>query len=157
MVNFSKNAKAGQIEQLYKAQMRWQIIQNIRFHTKSQRGPILWMKQLCYVCWYKSCSSSPFSVRENNFWLRHLGGFSLNLGFSIDRFADLSQSSFIPVITCSKINYNIYQKYCIWQTVKHNPSCWKIIIEERYGNWSNEIVDTKFFTSKETGEKGSDF
>ena len=37
-------------------------------------------------------------------------------------------------LTCSKIDYNVYEENGVRETIKHNPSSWKIVIKEGYGN-----------------------
>ena len=36
-------------------------------------------------------------------------------------------------LTCSKIDYDVYEEYCVGETIEHNPSSWKIVIKEGYG------------------------
>ena len=37
-------------------------------------------------------------------------------------------------LTCSKIDYDVYEEYRVRKTIEHNPSSWKIVIKEGYGN-----------------------
>lgn len=44
------------------------------------------------------------------------------------------------MLTCSKINDDIYKKYGVRKTIEGNPTRAEVIIEEGYGNWQNDEV-----------------
>ena len=40
--------------------------------------------------------------------------------------------------TCSEVDNDVNEKNCVRHTVKNNPSCGKISVEERNSNWKND-------------------
>lgn len=44
------------------------------------------------------------------------------------------------ILTCSKINNDIYKEYCVGETIEGNPARTEVVVEEGDGHRQNDQV-----------------